>query len=575
MRKKILPALTAALVFASSAAAAMTGAPYEFETGVEVLKSVSTESLANWSENGASHMDIESGSLHVSADGRAEAIMTAGADLYSETAPGGAMFWDFESESDVFTQVYGQGNLSSPADVPEGKMSNFYATSAYWTSPMIVPFSEDMYANATLGTVYTGERTPSAAGSGSAAKVTAGKNDWNRGTLGIRVKLSGQNFVPGKTYVLTYYTLDNSKDRELYCNVTKPSQTEPTSSGAVNWLSSSAEPIGRVRQYWTKGSTEVTPQEDDFEDGYAMLWLGIKAAPCLRSEAVYFDNVSLVPKEELADSGLIFRAKVKSDSAVSISGMLQNSTVLSETAEESDEWSDVSAKLSIDKMSDFFLGETRGKTDDFKITFGFENVLSVKDISIYKAADSERFENTATLAGCTVGITAKVFATGGEATAVLELAEPGGNAQSIAEKDVLLTEGKNTVSVNGTIPDDVPDGSKLMFYLNDSDGEIISERKQDVSRLYANGANICLPSAKAGEGILLFGEGEYLVEFDTSDPNAESAVVRIGRSTSAAAVKNGNGMCEIAVLAADITESTQIEIDGITAENITLKKISN
>ena len=576
MRKKILSALTAAIMFSSSAALAMTGAPYEAETGVEVLKTVSTNSSVGWNANGSSRIETADGSLHVSADGVASASITAGADLYSETAPSGAMFWDFESQDDVFTQVYGQANITDPSDIPEGKMSNFYATTAYWTSPAIVPFSDDMYANATLGTVYNGEKTPPSPGSGSVAKVTTGKNDWNRATLGIRVKLSEQNFVPGKTYVLSYYTLDNSKDRELYCNVTKPSQIEPTSSGAVNWLSSSAEPVGRVRQYWTNGSTEVTPQADDFEDGYAVLWLGIKAAPCLRSEAVYFDSVSLVPKDELSDGGITFRAKVKSKSAVDVSGTLQDSTVMSAAAAECDDWSDISAKLSIDKTSAFFIGENRGRADGFKINFSSADDFYVKDVSIYKATENGRFQDLSSLAGSTVGISVKVFAdVSGEASAVLEVDGADGSENIIAKKDVILAEGANTVSVSAALPDGVYADSRLMFYMTDESGKIISERKQNISMLYANGANICTSSLNVSKGIQIFGGGDYLVEFDTNNLTAEFALVKIGQNTFSAAVNNGVGLCEVTLSLSDITDGTTVEVDGIDAYNITVKKVAD
>ena len=141
--------------------------------------------------------------------------------------------------------------------------------------------------------------------------------------------------------------------------------------------------------------------------------------------------------------------------------------------------------------------------------------------------ENGRFQDLSSLAGSTVGISVKVFAdVSGEADAVLEVDGADGSENIIAKKDVTLAEGANTVSVSAALPDGVHADSRLMFYLTDESGKIISERKQNISMLYANGANIYTSSLNVGKGIQIFGGGDYLVEFDTNDLTAEFALCK-------------------------------------------------
>ncbi len=133
MLKKIFTGFLAATVLASASASAMTGAVYQVTPGIEVLKSVSTTATDNWNTLEDSRINETDGALRVRGQGSKFGVdMLAGGDLYGETASSKAMFWDFESANDVFDQANDAALLANPADVPEGKMANFYSTSSYW-----------------------------------------------------------------------------------------------------------------------------------------------------------------------------------------------------------------------------------------------------------------------------------------------------------------------------------------------------------------------------------------------------------------------------------------------------------
>ena len=72
-----------------------------------------------------------------------------------------------------------------------------------------------------------------------------------------------------------------------------------------------------------------------------------------------------------------------------------------------------------------------------------------------------------------------------------------------------------------------------------------------------------------GNALEIFGAGTYLVEFTTSD-DVESAEVSIGSKSAQAAISNGYGVCEIEL---DAGNNQNVSVSGVTAENITLKKV--
>ncbi len=199
MLRKILAGAVAASVVVSCSAAAMSGAIYDVTPGIEVLKTVGTASTDNWSAHENCRVNVTDGAIRVRGqNNKIGADMLAGGDLYGETASSKAMFWDFESKNDVFDQANDAALLTNPADVPEGKMANFYSTSSYWVRPSISEINDTFYTNSTLGTTYNGEKTPSAPGSKQAGGAGLGKNDWNYATLGMKVKLWQKNSARAK-----------------------------------------------------------------------------------------------------------------------------------------------------------------------------------------------------------------------------------------------------------------------------------------------------------------------------------------------------------------------------------------
>lgn len=581
MLKKIFTGFLAASVLVSASAYAMTGAVYQVTPGIEVLKSVSTADDENWDTHDGVRLSVTDGSLRVRGSGDLRGVdMLAGGDLYGETASTKAMFWDFESNSDVFDQANDAALLAKPEDVPEGKMANFFSTSSYWVRPTTSAFGDQYYKNDTLGTIYNGEKTDPAPGSTKAGSAGLGKNDWNYATLGMKVKLSAEKFAPGETYVLSFYCLNNTGEREMYAETTRPSQPEPKGTGEINWLSASAKSIGKVRQYWTELKTEITPSADDYENGYTMLWIGETAGPCQRSERLYLDNVCLVRKSDLTEQELVFSAKVKGDASVSIAGDLQGEKLFGTSAAASEDWRDVELKFTVDRTGTFYIGEKRGSAssasrNDFKVSFTSAENFYIKDVSIQKQVDAERFENVNGIAGYKISASAKAYVTdSGTATAVLALSSADGE-QVIEQKECTLTAGVNTIALSGAVSKTPLADSIVSVYLKDADGNIISERKQSVAQLYPNGVNIVGASKKVFGGLEIFGKGTYLVEFTTDDTSAKTATVTIGSVTETAAIENGIGVCEIELTDSAIgsmSADTTISISG-TAEKITLKKV--
>lgn len=583
MQKKIISFILAATTAASISVQcfAMNGAIYDVDTEIEVLKSVSTTSKNNWQTVGKSAivLDKATESLRVlaTADEEFGAEMSAGGDLYKMTRSSGAMSWNFENANDyIFRQTGENQQLTNPTDIPEGRWGGFYTTNAYWTSPSIVETDKVQYSNATTGDEYTGVKTPAAEGSTKCVCVGLGGNDWNYESLGIKIKLSADKIRPGETYILSYNVMDNTSGRDLYATFTKPSMTEPNQSGGGDDWYKNSEPVGKINRCWSSGSIEITPTEADFEDGYTMLWLGTRGSKLSPRENIYFDNIIFISKNDIKDINLKFSTKIKADARdIKIVGTLMDKEIFSKTlsSEGSDDFEEISAEFSLKTNDPFYLGETSGSDtahDKFKIAFITENkgTFYIKDVSINNEVEPSYFVSLDTASGGGVTVLSKVYSSGGDAMAFMSVID-GSRERPIIAKNIVLENGENNVLLKGTVPTGISNDAYLAVYLADADGNLISERKQKVAELYKNGADILGGLLTTGNALEIFGAGTYLVEFTTSD-ESESAQVSIGTKTADAAISDGYGVCEIELEAGN---NMSVSVSGVSAENITLKKV--
>lgn len=209
--------------------------------------------------------------------------------------------WDFESAE---TSQLGD-SLSTQL------WTGFYSdTTKYdWLNPTRISVEKVLYRNTTENLssywwggykdsmIYdSGERTRGAEGSDYCIRVQTGKNDYNYKTIGIRKKLSSDFIQPGRRYIISFYTMDNTAERNLYCKLNKPSVAEPSVEQfwRINWFDTSSPPRNDVtKRHWVKCSFEIEPTEEDFENGWTVLWLGAYAEALMLNEAIYFDDIRM------------------------------------------------------------------------------------------------------------------------------------------------------------------------------------------------------------------------------------------------------------------------------------------
>ncbi len=116
---------------------------------------------------------------------------------------------------------------------------------------------------------------------------------------GIRIKLSGELYKPGKTYTLTFKTKFEGSNpageagRPIYAAFTKPSTLIKGDDSAAAFLLNGIN-CGNTATEWTEYSVQITPKASDFEDGYTSLYLcmpgGIKTN---KKTYLCFDDISI------------------------------------------------------------------------------------------------------------------------------------------------------------------------------------------------------------------------------------------------------------------------------------------
>lgn len=132
--------------------------------------------------------------------------------------------------------------------------------------------------------------------------------------MGMRVKLSRADVEVGKTYTLKFWQMSNTSEaNNIYAFIRKYDITENISEkvteayDAIPWMPYSSSFLGNASRTGTWFTTDITPQETDFdENGYTTLWIISRAwvrsdGHCYKTykgEYLYIDDVSLTEKSE-------------------------------------------------------------------------------------------------------------------------------------------------------------------------------------------------------------------------------------------------------------------------------------
>ncbi|MDD6484294.1 MAG: hypothetical protein PUF72_06950 [Clostridiales bacterium] len=584
--KGILSAAVAAMTAMSCTCAyGMSVATHDVTQELEVMKNTVSSSKTNWSadKNAKLGISLLDAAMKITPQngGDFEVSAAAGGDLYEEVKSEHTVFWDFEDSSDVSTTLE-----------PNKWCNMFDSNIISWTRPTQISVEEVEYYNSELsasssGGTDPGVREPASEGSTKCVRSRTGKNDWHMGSLGMRIKLSDSDLQVGKSYTLSFYAMNSTASRPLYCQLTKPSAEVPNANDAnAPWCPPSAKSFGNVKRYWSKFSVEIVPGADKFEDGYTVLWLGM-AEQLERYEAIYFDNVTLTENtEEETQNSLDFSVKIKSQSPVTVKGILNGTQELfSVTNEGGGEYETVKTSFSVSPDDPFVSGETRGSTDakdigKFKIVFdGNETeAVLIKELSIKKQVEPERFNSLEKLAKRSITVKGNVYAPDDcSIWAVLSMINESGETV-IGKTETEMTSGLNSVSVSGRIPNTADENSYLAIYYTDESGNIISERRQNIGKFCNNGENLVNGNRNIKSALDTFGPGQYLVEFTTAQ-DADTAQVRIGTAKGRAYINQGCGMCVITVTQSDIDglgSQEVIEVGEIeSADEITLKKVAD
>ena len=133
----------------------------------------------------------------------------------------------------------------------------------------------------------------------SNAYTYGGVRNWPA-KMGMKLKLSKEQIVPGKEYEMTFYAMTNDAPKGMYLKLMPFSGNEASayyeSSAKIPWIDiyedTDNDGVGDgkatvaadciLRQHWQRFSVSVTPEESDFDSkGYTDLWL-IAAPEALR-----------------------------------------------------------------------------------------------------------------------------------------------------------------------------------------------------------------------------------------------------------------------------------------------------
>lgn len=596
--KNICALFAAGAVLLTTTAFASDAAIYDISSQVALFKpTVFKETLNLWTMLGSSK-------ARASSDGSIECVTKSadnygmslglGRELYNQTKLENAMYWDFDgAKTDIVDW--------KTSTLETGAWTGFYNTEIYWLNPRYISVDDVQYYNQTISvderpgatldakTDYSDKKTPSAVGSKQAIKVQTGANDWNKTTMGIRKRFSSDELKPGVTYEVSFYTMDNSIERKIYAKTADPSleAIEDDNERLVEWCGSDDEPVAEVGRVWNKCSFEITPKAEDYVDNYTVLWIGVTSDYILRTEALYFDNIVIKEKADIKKYDFNLAADIKCANDVTVEAITAENNILFSKVISGNgadyESIDVDFSMSSDDL--FYTSENRGSdnakdADNFKIVFkcsGTEKYsLFLNNVCLTKITDIDEYQLPSKFAGNQVGFDIKLLANndfGG--TLRLGLLNEEG-LTDLSSKDTEFNDGLNIAEIAGLIPNDVDGNSAVVIYVVDESENIVSERVHNIGKFSKNGVNIYGKNLR--DALDIFGEGDYLIEFD-ANTEARTAEIRLGNAETTAAIADGYGAGVISIdktAISQISNNEQIVITGADEiKNITLKKTAD
>lgn len=552
-----------------------------------------SDGLADWEISGG-EAEITDGALEITSSGNVSLSTDIGSSFYKSASAGAPSAWDFETDDDLAS------NISLGDDGDSGKWAAARTSMPISTEAVddVEPYNYQYAAeggtNSNVISWQPGvtELIP-AEGSKRCLMIMNPANKAWTGYMGIRTRLSYNTLCPGKTYTLSFWMMENSNRRAIYCGRTPYDPKELSvntekvlNNGVIDYNDSTHNLVeaSTVKQ-WRKYSVTFTPTADEFNgDGFTTLWIITTAkaitnqADIYKYEKIYFDNICL--EEETNDvktTDYHFSAMVKGEIGTRITAKaeIDGKTEIfriTKALTEDNEWESMTADFSVRSDIPYLSGEEKGsvfETDNprVKLTVSSDSDFAADNIHIInnmgsddlKLHEGEKIYFLADVIG---------FEDLDNASAVYKI-----GSKTIVSGDVSLKQGFQSYEFKGA----VPGGSSGMVTFNITSGSSVFDKENIATMFFKNGANI-YPSIEA---LKSFGEGQYLAEFNVDGgTDTDKAEISIGGVTETANVFNGGaGLAEIRLTKEDIegltkTDEITVKCDKAVS-NITLRKVGD
>lgn len=552
-----------------------------------------SDGLSGWEISGG-QAEITDGAVKITASGSAGLSTNIGSSIYKSASAGSPSVWDFETDGGITSNISLDGAGDTGKWAPARTSMPISTESVDDVEPYNYKYAEEGGTNSNVISWQPGvtELIP-AAGSKRCLMIMNPANKAWTGYMGIRAKLSDNTLSPGKTYTLSFWMMENSNRRAIYCGRTPYDPKELSvntekllNNGIIDYNDSTHNLVeaSTVKQ-WTKYSVSFTPTADEFNrDGYTTLWIITTAktitnqADIYKYEKIYFDNICLEEEtNDIKTTNYHFSAKVKGESGTRITAKAEidgetqifNFTKL---LTKNDEWESMTADFSIKSDIPYLSGDKKGsvfETDNprVKLIVSSDGDFTADNIHIINNITNDEFSRHE---GEAMYFLADVigFEELDSASAVYKI-----GSKTIVSGDVSVKPGMQTYEFKAAIPS----GGTGMVTFNITSGSSIFDKENIAARFYKNGANI-YPSTEALKN---FGEGQYLAEFDVDGGTEEDkAEISIGGVTETADIfADGKGLAEISLTKADIeglTAADEITVKcDKTVSNITLRKVGD
>ena len=571
-------------------------------TGLDIISADGsfTSGMEGWDVIGGD-ADISDGEIKVTTSGGAAITTDIGGNLYKSASGSDIISWDFETDDDIAGDV----SLNGESDI--GKWTSARASTPYYTEtqdkvePYNYQYKEEGGKESVVINWQDGvsELLPPE-GSERCLTIFNPKNKEWTDYMGIRIKLSDSMIKVGETYTLSFWMMESSHRRAVYCGRTPYDDNElsvNTDSELKNgvldykdWTHNLV--IDKTVKQWTKYSTVFTPTADEFNaDGYTTMWIITtgKYKPgtttlsnrnnIYKYEKFYFDNISIEHNtDDVKTTNYHFSAKVKGENGKNVTAKVEIDGTdklfeVKKTISGNGEWENLSADFSVSSDIPYISGNNKGsvfESDNRRVKFSIssDGDFTSDDIHIVENIDGDDIGKHA---GRTILLIAEVigFENIDNVTAVCSVGD-----KNVFEESASILKGVNSFSFEGTIP---MNALGLLTFDMTCGGRSVFDRENIVTMFYKDGANV-YPSIDA---LKAFGAGQYLVEFDVAGGvDGDTAVVSVGDVTETADVfSNGTGVCEIHLTGEDIqrlSDTDTIKVNcGKIVSNITIKKVGN